>query len=150
MPYKNREDRLAANNRRYQLNKAIVSAQNKGNPKHIARAIAWNRANPERVKESKRRRLCEKHGITLEQYNQAHKYQNDLCAVCQRPETKNQCLAIDHDHKHCPGETGCNKCFRGLLCRNCNLALGHFHDDRYVLEQAIKYITKGAAHAMDA
>lgn len=52
------------------------------------------------------------------------------CAICQS-ETK---LCIDHDHG-----TGA---VRGLLCLNCNLALGNFHDSIEKLEKAIMYLKK--------
>lgn len=41
-------------------------------------------------------------------------------------------LAVDHDHKT-------NK-FRGLLCDNCNMGLGHFKDDPMLLEFAQIYL----------
>ena len=39
---------------------------------------------------------------------------------------------IDHNHK-----TGV---IRGVLCRNCNSALGLFQDDTEILEKAIRYL----------
>lgn len=41
-------------------------------------------------------------------------------------------LYIDHDHNT-------NK-VRGLLCSNCNTALGKFKDDILILEEAIRYL----------
>ena len=43
----------------------------------------------------------------------------DLCGLQRQ-------LEIDHDHRHCPGEQGCGKCIRGLLCGLCNTAIAHF------------------------
>ena len=41
-------------------------------------------------------------------------------------------LCVDHDHK-------ANK-FRGLLCDNCNIGVGHFKDDPMLLEFAQIYL----------
>jgi hypothetical protein len=44
-------------------------------------------------------------------------------------------LVVDHSH-----ETGA---VRGLLCHNCNRALGLIHDDAAVLRRAAEYIETG-------
>ena len=74
--------------------------------------------------------------------------QGGKCAICQAP------LALadahhDHDHQCCPARTwsasNCKKCFRGLLCRGCNIGLGHFEDRPERLRQAADYLEACAA-----
>jgi hypothetical protein len=36
--------------------------------------------------------------------------------------------AIDHDHSCCPGAKTCGVCTRGLMCSQCNVALGYLGD----------------------
>lgn len=66
-------------------------------------------------------KLLYSYGITLEQYDQLFEAQDGLCAVCGEPETMTnrgivRRLSVDHDH-----QTGR---VRGLLCANCNTAVG--------------------------
>ena len=65
--------------------------------------------------------------------------QDGKCAICKREESacasitkKVRALAVDHCHV-----TGN---VRGLLCRACNLGIGHFEDNLETLEEAIKYL----------
>lgn len=53
------------------------------------------------------------------------------CAICKQ-ETK---LVVDHDHAS--GK------IRGMLCRYCNLGLGHFKDSSELLRAAAKYLRRG-------
>ena len=79
-------------------------------------------------------------GITLEDYNKMFGEQRGLCAICGLPEShKNMYglkgLSIDHNHN--TGKV------RGLLCNNCNLAVGQLRVDKFGilnLEMAIKYL----------
>jgi hypothetical protein len=75
-------------------------------------------------------------GITLEDYNRMLKEQNNVCYICNKPETskRRKKLSVDHCHKT-------NK-VRGLLCSNCNLGLGNFQDNIEFLEKAILYLKK--------
>ncbi len=78
-----------------------------------------------------------RYGLTPEEYDALVEEQNGVCAICGNPpgEVKFATrLAVDHCHK-----TGKN---RGLLCRPCNLALGHFEDDVNRMESAIVYLKK--------
>lgn len=83
--------------------------------------------------------LKKRFGISLEDYELMLESQNNVCAICKQPEVsidhrtkKVRTLAVDHCHIT-------NK-IRGLLCTNCNTALGLFKDDASVLTQAIAYL----------
>lgn len=49
----------------------------------------------------------------------------------------------------CPGDRACGECVRGLLCDECNRALGCMHDDPARLSALMVYLgprlTKGLA-----
>ncbi len=76
---------------------------------------------------------CKKYGITEDDFNSFLRKQGNVCAICKQPENvKDRALAIDHDHK-----TGI---IRGLLCGDCNRALGLMQDSPKILRSAAKYI----------
>ena len=87
----------------------------------------------ERTKKRRQRRsLINNFGINADQYEAILKEQNGVCAICYQPEPCNRMLAVDHCHTT-------NK-IRGLLCSNCNTALGLCKDDLLILTQAIAYL----------
>lgn len=54
---------------------------------------------------------------------------------------------IDHDHACCPGKS-CGRCVRGLLCVNCNTALGQARDDPSLLRRLAAYLDEGSNNAI--
>ncbi len=56
------------------------------------------------------------------------------CQVCVKSEPGLKGWILDHDHN-----TGK---FRGILCSNCNLALGHLKDDVFILKSLIVYLKR--------
>lgn len=73
-------------------------------------------------------RLKARHGIGADEFDRMAELQDNKCLVCrERPPTQ-----VDHDH-----ETGE---IRGLLCLNCNAALGAFKDDVSIIYRAIDYL----------
>ncbi|MDQ4026745.1 MAG: endonuclease VII domain-containing protein [Actinomycetota bacterium] len=56
--------------------------------------------------------------------------QGGKCAICKA----GAAVHIDHDHK--------TKRLRGILCFNCNRALGKFHDDPELLRRALAYLKR--------
>lgn len=104
----------------------------------IARKNQWVKNNPEKVKLSVRRIQLRKYGLTPETYEALSNEQKGNCAICGLNENSiNQRgthyrLAVDHCH-----DTGK---VRGLLCSNCNTALGLFKDNPMFLNSAIKYL----------
>lgn len=59
------------------------------------------------------------------------------CAICSGPPRGRGRYHFDHDH-----QTGK---FRGLLCTNCNTALGQFKDNPTLLARAIGYLAEHSA-----
>lgn len=92
------------------------------------------------------RRSCDlaRYGLTPETFQAMIEAQDGLCAICSKvPEQSGTVLwAIDHDHDCCPGEKGCKKCFRGLLCNSCNRGLGFFGDSVESLLAAASYLIR--------
>lgn len=78
-----------------------------------------------------------KYNITLVQYNEMLEKQKGVCALCEQPE-KGKSLAVDHNHKCCPGVKSCGNCIRGLLCQRCNTAIAIL--DRVSHYRAINYV----------
>lgn len=79
------------------------------------------------------------YGVTAEDYERLKRKQKNRCAICGQKERrihyktkKRQSLSVDHDHI-----TGL---VRGLLCRDCNFALGLFQHSLKLLLKAIKYL----------
>ena len=102
-----------------------------------AYAREWRLNNPDKVRNSD---FKKNYGITLKQYEQMMADQDNLCAICEKPENavnpttqKVRNLAVAHCHK--TGKV------RGLLCTSCNSIIGHADDSVDLLEEAIHYIT---------
>jgi hypothetical protein len=78
------------------------------------------------------------YGISLNKYETLYIEQNGVCAICHHPEpVKSRLfLAVDHNHR--------NGIVRGLLCSNCNMALGLFKDSTEFLYSAIRYLKKSS------
>ncbi len=94
-----------------------------------ANAKSYQKRHPEKVLEW---RLRNRYGITVETYNNLLEKQNHVCAICfQKPKHRKR-LAVDHCH-------GTGK-IRGLLCMDCNLALGLMKDSTEMLDNCIKYL----------
>jgi len=125
----------------YQANKERIRSEMKtrrADPEHREHINKLQRESHARNKASvKNQHLKDNFGISLEEYHKIFQAQNGKCAICKKHQSElKRALAVDHDH-----ETGQ---VRGLLCANCNLALGHLKDDPGLLCNAIKYLGSGA------
>ena len=75
-----------------------------------------------------------KYGITLEEYNEMWDEQEGYCAICNEHEDETKSIRLVVDHNHETDEV------RGLLCNNCNCAIGLLKDSALVLESAAAYL----------
>lgn len=77
--------------------------------------------------------LKSKYNISLDTYEDLLRTQANCCKICKTPTAGGSGgFHVDHDHK-----TGI---VRGLLCMNCNRALGHVQDDISILNNMISYL----------
>lgn len=87
--------------------------------------------------------LESKYGVTPERYAQLLAAQNGRCAVCHTKPQQDANLHVDHDHSCCATESkSCGRCVRGLLCGDCNTALGLLRDDPQRLVSALQYLKR--------
>lgn len=92
-----------------------------------------SRRNPKRDEYLKRWQLNKKYGITPEELEGMKESQDYKCAICEKEDKDcHNGLHIDHNHST-------NK-IRGLLCRDCNVAIGFLNEDTKLLLKAIEYI----------
>ncbi len=97
---------------------------------------------PEEQRIHSRKNMLRRHyDLTVEEYDDLFVDQNGVCAICLRPElgrrskgTLPKRLSVDHCHV--------TDRVRGLLCHECNVGLGFFHDDPLRLQEAISYLAK--------
>lgn len=79
------------------------------------------------------------YGLTLEELQKMRCRQGNRCAICHQPETtltrtgSIRNLAIDHDHS--------SGTVRGLLCGDCNRAIGLFADNPMTCIAAAQYLS---------
>ena len=73
--------------------------------------------------------------MTIQRYNELLMIQNNCCIVCKIPQEKLS-RKLDVDHNHITGEV------RGLLCLNCNQALGRLKECPNIITNLLKYVEK--------
>jgi len=78
---------------------------------------------------NKKRKLQHKYGLTLDQYHDMLTSCEYKCEICTKELVKPYI-----DHNHTTGQV------RGILCMNCNFALGHFFDSTDLMNKAIQYM----------
>ena len=85
-----------------------------------------------------------KYGITIEEFDKMLAHQKHKCAICEtedpginksrHTEFESPAWHVDHDHV--------SKKVRGILCRNCNIAIGLLNDNPAVAIKASLYLMK--------
>lgn len=117
----------------YAKNRARKNASTKAWRVAVATAdpVKWRRSR-------KNTDLKSAYGITLADYELMLKSQGGKCAICRSPDSKSpskyHSFFVDHDHA--------NGKVRGLLCFNCNSALGLMRDSQRNLVRAIEYLRR--------
>lgn len=91
----------------------------------------WKSRNIERVRE---RRRLRQYRMDPGTYIALVERQGNRCALCMRQAADCTGKTLNVDHCHATGRV------RGLLCKNCNLLLGHVGDSKETLSRMIVYL----------
>lgn len=91
---------------------------------------------PRPQRQIRNQNLRTRYGITAKQWDDAYDLQDGNCA---NPRCLRKPTDVDHDH-------ATNE-FRGLLCSQCNRALGAINDDLDVLQGLIEYLNERKTRA---
>ena len=84
---------------------------------------------------NRRKQIVRAYGITLEEYDEFLRKQGGGCAICGSTKCPHG-YSMPVDHCHITGKV------RGVLCDQCNKALGLLGDDVDLLMKAIRYLQK--------
>jgi Recombination endonuclease VII len=111
--------RVAQERRRYERDRDTILAKRRGTNRW-ARRDRW-------------RALERKYGLTQHDYETLFVAQRGCCAIC---ELRPRRLHVDHCHG--------SGSVRGLLCSNCNFAIGELGDDPERCEAAARYLERAS------
>lgn len=114
---------------------AFLSYKERHPKRRAATVKRWKKENAEHVRESRRGR---QYRMTPGQYAEMTKEQNDSCAICHKHRDACCGQTLNVDHCHITGK------IRGLLCKKCNLLLGHIDDRLDLLRNMTAYMEKHA------
>lgn len=112
---------------------------------NVQRSREYVQRNQEKRKAyEKQNNLKRYYGLTQEQFDMLFAKQDGRCAICGRKPEGNvqKAICVDHDHA--------TNAVRGLLCGDCNKALGLFNDDVNLLQQAIQYLQNHTQYSVSA
>lgn len=110
---------------------------------HADYMVDYYKKNPDKLNSdakiiyAKNRKNWKRHRLTEEQYSKLLNKYDGKCHSCK----DRKAINIDHDHNCCPGSFSCGKCVRGILCSQCNTALGLLSDDLQKIKGLLKYIS---------
>ena len=125
-----KEKTVSSSNLRNGSTQSCGCLDNPGNHLH---ALFPDYTRNRQCKQAKRRsKLWASYKLTLGQYGEMLKCQGGVCAICGEGNKDGQPLVVDHRHKF--------GTVRGLLCRPCNLMLGHAQDSTDRLQKAAVYL----------
>ncbi len=103
------------------------------------RSAEWYAKNRDRSKNS---RLLRKYNISLDEYNKMLLEQDGRCWTCSKHADDERDKVLVVDHNHLTGEV------RGLLCSNCNTAIGLLQESQEILEKVSKYLDEKGTCAL--
>lgn len=87
-----------------------------------------------------KRMLKYRYSLDYDEYLQMYERQNKCCRICLLEYNLGGPKGLHVDHDHSTGEV------RGLLCRNCNVALGLIKENKDILLRIFNYLNFSLKH----
>ncbi len=107
----------------------------KNKDKKLAYIKTWMENNPEKVSLTRYiGKLRRKYNLTWEEYQNKLISQGNVCKICGSNDPKRGTKYFCVDHNHITNQ------IRGLLCQDCNDAIGRFNEDILILNNVIYYL----------
>jgi hypothetical protein len=78
-----------------------------------------------------------KYRLSINEYEKILENQGGGCLICSRNNGK---MVVDHDHSCCSQSKTCGKCIRGIICDQCNRAIGLIKDSPENAYSMYKYL----------
>lgn len=115
------------------------TARDMCNPHYLKTYHKQNPPIPGSHRKYTRKHILAQYGMTIADYDKMLADQGECCAICRSPYpghngSPNYSWCVDHCHDSAQ--------VRGLLCRDCNVALGLMKDDPIVIRAALDYLTR--------
>jgi len=108
----------------------------------------YNKTHPDKIRENSQKYL-KAHPKLKKEYNLKYNYglsitefdnlllaQDNKCPICGQPLDLQNPHNVNVDHDHLTGKV------RGILCRNCNLAIGFLRDNPEYAKRASEYLER--------
>lgn len=134
----NKEKAKAKANKKYHENKEAINKKRREhrqlNPELYKQAAKEKYHSSDKIqyREAGWRKAGIKN-MTVKRYDELFLKQNESCGICKTHQSSfKRTLSVDHCHK-----TGN---VRGLLCDNCNRALGYLKESKQIINNMLKYI----------
>lgn len=102
---------------------------------HRKQSQRWREKYPDQQRYS---HMKSNYGLLKEEFLNIIKEQCGLCPICGKELDLLSKRGIHIDHVHDTGKV------RGILCKNCNLLLGHAYEKISTLQSAIAYLGREA------
>lgn len=110
------------------------------------KVVAAGKLSSTTLKGRKMCRVCAmlrwRYGLSNTQYMTLWDTQGGKCAICPKLLAEDWRPSVDHDHSCCPSERSCGLCVRGILCNNCNVALGCVNDSSRHAALSLEYLQR--------
>ena len=97
----------------------------------VKRTVEYNREHSTSVRSQYLKR---NYGLTFEEFEAMLSDQDNCCAICKSTKPLGRQKTFNGDHHNKTGNV------RGLLCSNCNTALGLVNDNIHTLKSMIQYL----------